>query len=59
MDGRDASAWGGLDLTEFDNAAPFRAAPGLKAALACAGLACLAIGALIGIYFGVNSVSLL
>jgi hypothetical protein len=47
-----------LDPRDFETAAPFRAAPGLLAALVCGALSCVAIGALIGVYFGANSVSL-
>ena len=47
-----------LDGEDFATAQPMRADPGLLAALACGALSCLAIGALIGAYFGANSVSL-
>jgi hypothetical protein len=47
-----------LPADDFEAAKPLRADPGLLAALACAALSCLAIGALIGAYFGANSVTL-
>ena len=47
-----------LDTEAFEAAEPLRADPGLLAAIACGALSCLAIGALIGVYFGANSVSL-
>jgi hypothetical protein len=47
-----------LTPEDFTAAKPLRADPGLLAAVVCGGLSCLAIGALIGVYFGANSVSL-
>ncbi len=47
-----------LDYSEFDRATPVTATPGLLAGLACSALGCIAVGALIGIYFGMNQVSL-
>jgi hypothetical protein len=47
-----------LTPEDFETAKPLRADPGLLAALACGALSCIAIGALVGAYFGANSVSL-
>lgn len=47
-----------LDLREFEEAAPIRAEAGLLAVLVCGALSCVAAGALIGLYFGVNQVAL-
>ena len=47
-----------LDSEDFERAAPMRADPELLAAVVCGALSCLAIGALIGVYFGANSISL-
>lgn len=46
------------DQWEFDHATPARAEPGLLAALVCGALGCVFVGALIGVYFGMNQVSL-
>lgn len=47
-----------LDNWEFDRAKPVTAPPGLLAGLACSALGCIAVGALLGLYFGMNQVSL-
>mgnify|MGYP001557203790 CR=1 FL=1 len=47
-----------LNPDEFETAQPLRADPGLLAAVTCGALSCLAIGALIGAYFGAHSISL-
>jgi hypothetical protein len=47
-----------LDWRDFEQAQPMRAAPGVLAALICGALSCLATGALIGLYFGMNQVAL-
>ncbi len=47
-----------LDSWEFDRAKPVTAAPGLLAGVVCGALGCIAVGALIGVYFGMNHVAL-
>ena len=44
---------------EFERARPLRVAPRLLAAALCGALSCVAIGALLGLYFAANSVSLI
>ncbi len=47
-----------LNLQEFEQATPIRPEPGLLAFLICGALSCVAAGALIGVYFGMNQIAL-
>lgn len=47
-----------LDTAEFEQAKPMIVRPAILAGLACSALGCLAVGALVGLYLGMNQVAL-
>jgi hypothetical protein len=57
-EGAQGAAMEHFDHWEFERAKPLFVRPGLLAGLACSALGCLAVGALLGLYFGMNQVSL-